>query len=251
MTLAPSAVAEIVAPGRAMWLPDSQRIEPALAVTDGRVTTRSCTTEIAIPLPVPGETIIVDGAQHHFLGWVGDGTSAELVGLVGVFGGSGIATEVRLSPAAWDARSVVVPGASRPDDSALFGILRQLWTEKRAERAAGRAEAERVAAERLEEIVTAAHQWADRHDLCSKFDEFCSDYNLPERESEWEVTARLTIEVPVRVTVNGPSGTSEAYDAFSDSFDEDDVWSLIRTGEIDMSRITAYEVESRDAEPLD
>lgn len=254
MTIAPSTVAEIVAPGRSMWLPEARRIEAALDVTGEVVTTRSCDTRDAIPMPDQGEAIMLHGSPHHFLGWV-DLSGVELVGLV--CGAGYVATQITMPPESWDARSIVIPGASRLDESVLFGIVRGLWSDHTtserltAERLAGRAEAQQAAEKRLTDIVESAHEWADLHELCDRFDEFCRDHNLPERESEWEITARLTIEVPVRVTVSGPSRESAAYDVFRDKFDEDDVWNLIRTGEIEMSTVTAYEVDTRYAEQVD
>lgn len=46
--------------------------------------------------------------------------------------------------------------------------------------------------ERLDQIVSDAHEWANDHDLCRVFDQFCERHDLPTRVREYEVSIVVT-----------------------------------------------------------
>lgn len=50
---------------------------------------------------------------------------------------------------------------------------------------------------RLDSLVEDAHEWADRHNLCSVFDDFMKSHGLPTRTREYEVQTAVTTEVLV------------------------------------------------------
>lgn len=244
------------APGREVWSPAlgcRARIlakhsegEPA-----GTVHTLAGFVSDAIPVPMPGERL---RGRGHFLGWEKPEDATSLVALVthGVLLGRLVLDD----PAEWDARKIVE--SDDPDPLTLKTALtllsdesaRNTWLETQtSERAAkarqeGRREAEAAAQDRLDALVRAAHEWADQHNQCEQFDVFCVEHNLPQREREYDVTVRVTLDVPVRLMVG--RAEDDVSDAFAESYDEDDIWRMIRSGEIDPSDVIAYDVEVRD-----
>jgi len=59
---------------------------------------------------------------------------------------------------------------------------------------------------RLESIVDAAHQYADDHDLCERFDEFMVEHGLRPRRRDYIVELDATVRVSVNVSGrNGPT----------------------------------------------
>jgi hypothetical protein len=53
----------------------------------------------------------------------------------------------------------------------------------------------------MDKLVGDAHEWADDNDLCSRFDDFMEEHNLPTRRKDFdvEVSVRLSTRVTVRV----------------------------------------------------
>lgn len=68
-----------------------------------------------------------------------------------------------------------------------------------ADRDAGRSQISEHLA-RLEDIVDAAHRWADENDLCERFDDFMQEWGLRPRDREFYATVRATVEIRVSVT---------------------------------------------------
>ncbi|MBB1036344.1 hypothetical protein G6031_18425 [Dietzia sp. CQ4] len=52
----------------------------------------------------------------------------------------------------------------------------------------------------MENIVSEAQEWADRHNMCSAFEEFMHDHDLAGRERELEFSVRVVVTVSVPVT---------------------------------------------------
>ncbi|WP_128645086.1 hypothetical protein [Rhodococcus sp. BS-15] len=63
----------------------------------------------------------------------------------------------------------------------------------------------------MDKLVADAHEWADDNDLCSRFDEFMEDHNLPTRLKDFdvEVSVRLSTSVTVRVSGARDSDAAE------------------------------------------
>ena len=240
--------------GREVWVPSQNRRTRILSVPSedhksGTVHTLIGHVHDAIPLPMPGETLI-GGAL--FVGWVKPTDDTDLTGLT--TGGMAL-SQVRKSGAAeWDARRIVdTTDTAGLDIATILSLLCLQYAdhERATEQARqegcrqGRRQGEDAAQKRLDAIVTDAHEWANEHELCETFDRFCRKHDLPEREREYEVTAHLTISVPVVLTV---TSTNDVQDTFNDTYDEDDIWRMIRNQEIDPSSVTAYDLEFRDYE---
>lgn len=62
------------------------------------------------------------------------------------------------------------------------------------------------------------HEWADEHDLCSRFDDFCAQHDLPTRTRDYDV--RVNVSMSTRVTVTRSATSS---DDAEDAVDRDDV----------------------------
>lgn len=52
----------------------------------------------------------------------------------------------------------------------------------------------------MENIVSEAQEWADRHSMCSAFEEFMHDHDLAGRERELEFSVRVEVTVSIPVT---------------------------------------------------
>lgn len=236
--------------GREVWVPSRNSRARILAIpsegrANGGVYTQFGDVDDAIPLPMPGETLI-GGA--FFVGWANPVDDNDLTGLT--TGGMILSRVVKSGATEWDARRIVdATDTAAPDVTTILSLLcaehsdRERATEHA--RQEGRRQAEDAAQRRLDALVTDAHEWANEHDLCETFDRFCRKHDLPEREREYEVTAHLTISVPVVLTV---TSTNDVQDTFNDTYDEDDIWRMIRNQEIDPSSVTAYDLEFRDYE---
>ena len=244
--------------GRDVWVPARGRRTRIVAPlsdsrADGSVFTKLGYVYGAIPLPMPGEAL---RGGLYFVGWAYPGEDDNLTGLT--TGGTELTRVTKDSAALWDARDVLdatdttVLGlrdalALLCEGDARVASLKELRGDESARLlsagTSARLAAEAAAKQRLDALVSRAHEWADLHDLCDKFDEFCSDNNLPEREREYEVTVHVTLSVPVSLTVKS---RDEVVDTFNDNYDEDDIWRMIRDQDIDPSDVMAYDVEVRD-----
>lgn len=242
--------------GRDVWVPSRAcraRITEALVGSHEHSsvhTTIGYVSREAMPLPMPGETL---RGGSFFVGWAKPGDASDLTGLT--TGGMALTRVVKDDPAQWDARDILDPTDTTGLElgTALALLCEENVTSEAAKadvtarlataRQEGRQEAETIAHRHLNALVSRAHEWADLHDLCEKFDEFCSDNNLREREREYEVTVHVTLSVPVSLTVKA---RDEVVDTFNDNYDEDDIWRMIRDQDIDPSDVTAYDVEVRD-----
>lgn len=237
------------APGREVWSPAlgcRARVVAKHSLDDpaGAVHTLAGFVFDAIPVPMPGERL---RGRGHFIGWATPADCTNLTGLATT--GVVVDRVVFEDPAEWDARQLVERADADPIDvQAVLTLLgdehaRGTWLEGQVgEQAAkarldGRREAEEAAQRRLEALVGAAHEWADEHGQCERFDEFCLDHGLPQREREYEVTAHLTVSVPVRLMVGrAEDDVSGTFDA---TYDEDDLVRMICDGEIDYSDVVA------------
>lgn len=208
-----------------------------------------------IPLPEPGDGL---GGDEYFLGWAVPHDKRDMTALTTTTGDKPLLSRtVKDDPCGWDARRTD-PTLNRLPLSMAIGLLAAEHTARHhadqnvtqaAEQA--RSEAERRAQDRLNDLVAAAHIWANLHGQCEEFDEFCIDHDLPGREHEWEITVRLTVEVPVPVTVSGGAPSEDnAYEEFRNTYDEDDVLAMLRQGEIGLHRVHAYSYECADANQL-
>ncbi len=113
---------------------------------------------------------------------------------------------------------VQVSGDPIPTDDAMpawvSAVAGAFWgaQQARAERDATRA-AVRAHEQRLEDIVDAAHEYADENDLCERFDRFMERQGLRPREHDYvcEVDATVRVRIPVRAR-NADAAASEVSD---------------------------------------
>ena len=242
--------------GRDVWVPSRAcraRITEALVGSHEHSsvhTTIGYVYREAMPLPMPGETL---RGGSFFVGWAKPGDASDLTGLT--TGGMALTRVVKDDPAQWDARDILDPTDTTGLElgTALALLCEENVTSEAAKadvtarlataRQEGRQEAESLARERLDALVSDAHEWADNNDLCETFDRFCREHDLRERQREYEVTVHVTLSVPVSLTV---TANNDVEGTFSDNYDEDDIWRMIRDQDIDPSDVMAYEMEIRD-----
>lgn len=93
-------------------------------------------------------------------------------------------------------------------------------------------------------LVADAHEWADDNDLCSRFDDFMEEHNLPTRLKDYdvEVSVRLTERVTVRV-----SGVRDS-DAAEQRVDRDDVEEAL--GNCGLGGLSLEDFDVVEAEPV-
>ena len=84
---------------------------------------------------------------------------------------------------------------------------------------------------RIDSLVTDAHEWADDNDLCGKFDEFMESHGLEPRERDFDVT----INVALTRTI-----TARSFAAACDSVSESDVRQWLGAND------WQYEIEDED-----
>lgn len=63
------------------------------------------------------------------------------------------------------------------------------------------------------ELVEDAKEWADDHDLCSKFDEFMHEHGLGSREATYRVDTEVRLDVSVLITGRSPDHAREEVDS--------------------------------------
>ena len=177
---------------------------------------------------MPGETLI---SGVFFVGWANPNDGSDMTGLT--TGGLALTRVTQDDPAEWDARRVVDPTEATPLTlaAALALLCDEHCDHQRAKggvsdalaqaREQGRRQAETEAQQRLDALVADAHEWAEEHELCERFDRFCREHGL--REREYDVTVRVTLSVPVSLTL--PS-TDDVEDTFTSTYDEDDIWRM-------------------------
>lgn len=96
----------------------------------------------------------------------------------------------------------------------------------------------------MDKLVADAHEWADDNDLCSRFDDFMEEHNLPTRLKDYdvEVSVRLTERVTVRV-----SGVRDS-DAAEQRVDHDDVEEAL--GNCGLGGLSLEDFDVVEAEPV-
>lgn len=111
----------------------------------------------------------------------------------------------------WDARKAITdPVQPDPAVTEVLAVLAETCRARARDKAAHQ--------QWIDDLVEDAHEWADEHSLCERFDEFCSRHSLPTRERDYEV--RVNVSMSTRVTVTRTAGSAE--DA-EDAVDRDDV----------------------------
>lgn len=165
-----------------------------------------------LPLPRVGERVQIESYGRTvagvYLGHSDHGGGPVLTAFV--LNG----TSVQTTPAPvtlWDARRSVTDTIT--PEAAVLEVMTAL-----AEACKGRARDAARHQEWIDDLVEDAHQWADEHDLCSRFDDFCSDHSLPTRTRDYDV--RVNVSMSTRVTVTRSAGSS---DDAEDAVDRDDV----------------------------
>lgn len=89
--------------------------------------------------------------------------------------------------------------------SALQAERDQCQVQVRELRAAAEAESQRWAG-----ILDNANEWADRHDLCEKYDEFLESNGLPTRVNDYDST--VTVELKITLITRGRDTETAASD---------------------------------------
>lgn len=95
----------------------------------------------------------------------------------------------------------------------VSAIAEAFWggQDLRAERDAARA-AVRAKDQRLEEIVDAAHEFADEHSLCSDFDDWMESQGLRGRSHDYVCEVNATVRVRIPVSGRNPDAAATRVD---------------------------------------
>lgn len=116
------------------------------------------------------------------------------------------------SPSPWWSRTVpVLRGAL---ESRL--VETQAVTDLQEARAALREEHARHARQ-VDKLVEDAHSWADENDLCSRFDDFMVEHDLPPRDRDFDVEVKVTLTSCVRVRISRVRDAQAAENAVDDA----------------------------------
>ena len=172
-----------------------------------------------VVLPTPGERVVVNGDPRA---WVGT-ESARAEQHVGVtlwvlwVSESGDVYSVPYAVAELDARKIVTGPPAPGMRAAMTAIL----NERRAQQAAA---AER--AQWIERLTDEAHEYANRNDLCERFDEFMEDHGMRRRTRDYDL--RVEVTATLYITRNAQS----VDDAIND-LDREDVWDHLEARDLD------------------
>lgn len=182
--------------GRLAWREHAGMLTSVVAADEATTRTadapgRDLARGEVVVLPALGEGVLVMDGDVQVQGtWLGladeyfPGASAEVLLLC-----AGEVTTASVALSACDARAVVTAPATAgtPGSEALLGAL--LATARSAHRA------RRTAEERVDALISDAHEYADRHSLCSDFDDFMEDHGFPRRTREIELTVNITATI--------------------------------------------------------
>ncbi|MFZ2175685.1 MAG: hypothetical protein WAW17_16935 [Rhodococcus sp. (in: high G+C Gram-positive bacteria)] len=208
----------------------------SIDAVDGVVTERvEGSAESAVFPPSDGAFVNVDTGSAWIRGWVVVDRSGEpapagwadvaLVPVsadVVVWHGRVTPDQVKLEapgvqPVWWDRVAPVIAEAMRS--------RRDVARTREAHRAAEDAKAnlQLSHAQWVDKLVESAHAWADENSLCSQFDNFMEEHDLPARSRDFDVEVDVTMRATVTVSV-----TARSSDDARDSVDSDAVESALR-----------------------
>lgn len=147
-----------------------------------------------IPLPRIGERVQLVSYGRSITGiYLGRAEHSEGA-MVTAFVLNGEHVTLAAAPASvWDARTAVVD--SLQPEPAVVEVLAVL-----AESCRDRARDKAAHQQWIDNLVADAHDWADRNDLCSAFDNFMDEHSLPSRVEDFEVLVNVTLSTQVTVT---------------------------------------------------
>lgn len=158
--------------------------------------------------------LLGSGVEPGSMVWATTVERGPLAGWLVVERGLAQGRERRCAVVMPDAHEVVVAGPISgvrvlagpiPTDEVMPGwasaIAAAFWDieDLRAERNAARG-ALVAKDQRLEEIVDAAHEYADRYQLCERFDEFMLSQDLPARSNDYIAGVNVTVRVRIPVS---------------------------------------------------
>lgn len=190
------------------------------------------------PLPLPGERVMLhhDGTVHTglFVARVATdptGTHCGPTMQAHLLTPDGLSTTPSMPVSAFDART----------------CLRVLQTGDEAAHIAVEALAECVVADErtsltrqqwLDTLIEDAHEMADNHDLCTAFDDFLDEHDLPRRTYLFEVEVEVTLTDRHTFSVEATSA-----EAAEEQVDDDFVRGALRLGDIESIRGFDIEVD--------
>lgn len=163
---------------RAYYWPESGRVVAPVTPDE--------TPADATPLPEPGEFVNLNGAAlGDWIGLVEPVTGPQVTVRLHRHGEVS-AHSVQIE--SLHADRVVVGTADAPVKAALEALSKAYETADR----------EKQQHEWWKEsLVEDAHEWANSNDLCSRFDEFMSDHNLPPRSFDHRAEVEVTLRLPL------------------------------------------------------
>ena len=165
-----------------------------------------------LPLPRVGERVQIESYGRTvagvYLGRTDHGGGPVLTAFV--LNGTTVQT-VPAPVTLWDARRSVTDTLT--PETAVIEVMTALAQTCR-ERARDAARHQQW----IDGLVEDAHEWADEHDLCSRFDDFCAQHDLPTRTRDYDV--RVNVSMSTRVTITRSASSS---DDAEDAVDRDDV----------------------------
>lgn len=172
-----------------------------------------------VVLPTPGERVVVNGDPRA---WVGTET-ARAEQHVGVtlwvlwVSESGDVYSGPYAVAELDARKIV----TGPPEPGMRAAMTAILNERRVQQAAA---AERAAW--IERLTDEAHEYANRNDLCERFDEFMEEHGMRRRTRDYDL--RVEVTATLYITRNAQS----VDDAIND-LDREDVWDHLEACDLD------------------
>lgn len=165
-----------------------------------------------IPLPRIGERVQLVSYGRSITGiYLGRAEHSEGA-MVTAFVLNGEHVTLAAAPASvWDARTAVVDSLQpEPAVVAVLAVLAESCRDRARDKAAHQ--------QWIDNLVADAHDWADRNDLCSVFDNFMDEHSLPSRVEDFEVLVNVTLSTQVTVTRSARSSEDA-----EESVDRDDV----------------------------
>ncbi|MFD7161614.1 hypothetical protein ACFV9C_44015 [Kribbella sp. NPDC059898] len=159
--------------------------------SSGRVVAATARSEIpadATPLPEPGEVVNLSGAAlGDWIGLVEPVTGPQVTARLHR---NGVVSTHSVQVSSLHADRVVIGSADQPATFALKALSTAYADADRAQQEQNWWKAS---------LVEDAHEWANSNDLCSRFDEFMREHDLPARvfdhRAEVDVTVTLTLTV--------------------------------------------------------
>lgn len=194
----PTATHTVELVGRPTFVENGRVLTTVLFVSGNLIYTvhqpdRGLADAEVVTLPIMGEFVTIsEGSQTitgHWLGLAAEKPLAASTVDAFVLTTVGIVQTVTVPHQQVEARNVVTPrDAEMHRDVAMTALLVEATKSRKAEI---------VYKRRMDALVEDAHSYASNNDLCSTFDDFMEEHDLPRRITEYELAVEVTATVYV------------------------------------------------------